>query len=456
MTSQPSTDHLIGPAGILPLLILLAMGITLGTTQPPAFSTAATGDSDWFRQACFGSAYLLSVVLALGRLPLYLALARRTWLYLALSALVLASATWSLSPEKAATNFVHSFGLFFVCASAALYAATRPSALFQKVQTFSMFVLLASIAVVVVAPQIGLEGRLNEYTPISGRWKGILGHANGLGIFAAIAACTSLEIFYSTKSGARRFFSLCTIATSLVVLVFGCRSMTSTLSILPIIVCYPFLMSMQHDSPARRGLKLFTLGLLVGLALLITLIIDPDILGLGFLFKSIGRSRNLTGRTALWQFAFTLVSQKPLLGWSFDSLASVLRTAQGAMPYGQFHNGYIDIAVRGGFVGLGLLLLMIRRAVFSALRLTRTDFGKALGLLAMFGVVCISNFAEASFAREGTALWFLFLTCWMCAEVDNSLSAEPPHTAGMHQPAAAGAGTGAETQPFPNTGARTP
>jgi hypothetical protein len=34
----------------------------------------------------------------------------------------------------------------------------------------------------------------------------------------------------------------------------------------------------------------------------------------------------------------------------------------------------------------------------------------------MFAVICVANFAEATFVTEGSAHWFLFVACWLSAE----------------------------------------
>jgi hypothetical protein len=61
-----------------------------------------------------------------------------------------------------------------------------------------------------------------------------------------------------------------------------------------------------------------------------------------------GKDKTFTGRTKIWEEGWRVFEMKPIAGWSFDSSASVL--SRTSLQTGQFHNGYLDLAVRGGLI----------------------------------------------------------------------------------------------------------
>ena len=164
---------------------------------------------------------------------------------------------------------------------------------------------------------------------------------------------------------------------------------------------------------ARQSPKLF-----VGIAVtaLATLIFLEDILNLKAAgLKLIGRDETFTGRTAIWE----ALKQHPvdelfgsgyLMYWDvtgpimIDGYPATLKTA---------HNGYLEIYLDGGMIGVGFLIVMLVAAGRKAIQefLTGSDFGRLK--LAIFTVMVIYNFSESTFARRGI-MWFSFLM--ICAD----------------------------------------
>lgn len=88
----------------------------------------------------------------------------------------------------------------------------------------------------------------------------------------------------------------------------------------------------------------------------------------------------LTGRTDIWEFAATLIGEKPLLGYGYEAVwgtgyeGVAYKNALGftrIAPTG--HNGYIDMLVHLGLVGFVLMGVFLCAALSTAGRLTRID-----------------------------------------------------------------------------------
>jgi exopolysaccharide production protein ExoQ len=135
-------------------------------------------------------------------------------------------------------------------------------------------------------------------------------------------------------------------------------------------------------------------------------------LGIGSgLVEDLGRDSTLTGRTAIWQSALRLV-RNPLLGTGFESfwIGPRLRQVEVEINQGvnQAHNGYIEIFLNLGWVGIALLGGLIvtgYRRIIPAVR-QRTQLGSLR--LAFLIVALAYNFTEGGF-KMMHPVWIIFL-----------------------------------------------
>jgi len=152
--------------------------------------------------------------------------------------------------------------------------------------------------------------------------------------------------------------------------------------------------------------------ILIGaLTTVVCLVVMDKAFGLSeIVIRSLGRDPNLTGRTDIWKL---VLEQKtpPMLGegfyvfWDSPKGKAVI---ESFMQVNSAHNGYLDLYMDGGMVGVGLLIVALlfagRRAID---RLFSGDpFGKP-GLVFWF-LPILYNFSESSFFRLDV-LWFSFL-----------------------------------------------
>jgi O-antigen ligase len=125
--------------------------------------------------------------------------------------------------------------------------------------------------------------------------------------------------------------------------------------------------------------------------------------------QSLGRDMTFTGRTDVWQVLLK-VGTDPLIGTGFCSFWDD-PSFQSKLPYWvafSAHNGYLEIYLAGGVLGLGLLAVML---VATGVRINKSlawggDF--AVVRFAVFAVTLIANISESNFAVM-TPLGFLFL-----------------------------------------------
>jgi len=151
---------------------------------------------------------------------------------------------------------------------------------------------------------------------------------------------------------------------------------------------------------------LLILSMLAVSATVVFLGANPDAL------KAMGRDPTLTDRTEVWGVLLAQ-AQSPLLGTGFESYWLGPRLARIWSIYwwrpNEAHNGYLEIYLNLGWVGLILLLVVIvggYRTVFEAWR--KNDPTGSFWL-ALFYVGLVYNFTEAAYFRMNAPAWIFIL-----------------------------------------------
>ena len=126
----------------------------------------------------------------------------------------------------------------------------------------------------------------------------------------------------------------------------------------------------------------------------------------------VGRNANLTGRTDLWKVLLDMRTN-PLLGTGYETFWLGPRLAHVWQSYGSWgineaHNGYLEVYINLGLVGLGLVAMIlissyrsIGKALTSGLSLAPLGFG-------LWTVSIFYNVTESAF-RCSQLMWVIFL-----------------------------------------------
>jgi putative inorganic carbon (HCO3(-)) transporter len=116
-------------------------------------------------------------------------------------------------------------------------------------------------------------------------------------------------------------------------------------------------------------------------------------------------------RLQLWEDAFTIIPQHPILGTGFVTYRHLGRSAD----YSDTHNLYVKVTVEGGFVGLALflyLLWIITREGIALFRKSKDPFFErlGLGLTAMMACsVLVNLFGDRWMYQQITAYMWTYL-----------------------------------------------
>ena len=143
--------------------------------------------------------------------------------------------------------------------------------------------------------------------------------------------------------------------------------------------------------------------------------------GEGAAAEALGRNPDLTGRTEIWHFLLPLVPN-PVLGAGFESFWAGPRLAKiwlmdegGFKGLNEAHDGYLEVYLNLGLIGVALLAAILVRGYRSAIAAFHSDpmFGNLI--LAYILTAVIYSITEAGF-RMLDPIWFLLLLSAVAGE----------------------------------------
>jgi O-antigen ligase len=159
----------------------------------------------------------------------------------------------------------------------------------------------------------------------------------------------------------------------------------------------------------------------------------------GGLVGTLGRQSTLTGRTYVWERVFKFV-ENPMLGTGYESFwvgNRLERMREVDRDLNQAHNGYIEVYLNLGWVGLALIASVMvtgyRKIVFEVRR--DADVGSLR--LAYFVVGVLYNCTEAAFKMRDPVWIFFLIAC--CAIPRRATTKKPDPETDSRRPRVFGA-----------------
>lgn len=389
--------------GLLSLIILVSF---------ESFNIAFSGisESDAVRQGSelrpqIAAIALWLVLMFLSFIPTVAPLPLRTkglrWPALLLAWAVLSS-LWSDDPlsamPKAAVLLVSSL------------AAWRTTSIVTVEEMFACiyynvaFLLLASLALVVFVPTIGLVQ--HEWQHV-GDWQGVFATKQGLGMASAVF----LGIVPLRIARRRTLFDIAMCAVGLACLI---RSGSRGAGVMAFVAVAFLFIGRKHPKLAIMvsGVLLLDLALAVADIFYFTATGEASIHAFGY-------EINFTERTYIWQYALSLWPDRPFLGYGLNGFwtnsnvyYAYLRLHGWVLD--NYHSGYLAIIVETGIVGFGLFLVVAfqlmskLRYLMLTVSTHRFSLEMSVGFLLMFFTI---NLSETYFLRSTNflAVFFTFL-----------------------------------------------
>jgi exopolysaccharide production protein ExoQ len=241
---------------------------------------------------------------------------------------------------------------------------------------------------------------------------GVTFQKNSLGAMVLVCSLILLWDFFQLwqeghrkKLASQRFDYLVRVIV-LVLGVYLLKLCDSKTSMLCLVLSMGILFASRSRLLRRRLSLMATLGVLGILAFLIL----DQIFGIKeALVSSLGRDMTFTGRTEVWEILLN-VGTNPIIGTGFCSFWDDLKF-QSQLPYFvafSAHNGYLEIYLAGGMVGICLLALMLLATWWRIHKALGQGGDFAVLRFAVLVTVLIANFSESNFAVM-SPVGFLFL-----------------------------------------------
>lgn len=357
-------------------------------------------------QIILGVIYLIACVLLLYRRQLKL-LVKDPYL-VAVVGLCVMSAAWSVDPAVTLRRSAAFVGttLFGV------YLASRFTFSQQlKILAGTLgFAAVLSIAFAIAAPRYGIM--VGEH---AGDWRGIYDHKNILGLMMVLSAMSFLLVAITNRKRTMMWWA--GFGVSVAVLLLS-RSMSSVVVLTGLIVALPVFGMLRW--PAVRWRRSFIPPLMVFggvgvVAFAAYIFIEPKIIS--DVMESLGRDKTLTGRTDIWAMVFYMISRRPWLGYGYGAFwldtgkeSNDVWTEVGWQPP-HSHNGYLEVCLAIGVVGLVLFLLGSGAAFKRGIRWIRdVELAEAFWPLAYLSFLFLYNFSEPTFLKHNSVFWVLYVT----------------------------------------------
>jgi exopolysaccharide production protein ExoQ len=274
----------------------------------------------------------------------------------------------------------------------------------RRVFRFAVTLTLAAWA---LGPFIGMNIVSGESTTIKGyqvqieegAWRGIFNHKNALG--AAMALAILIEWHAPVDTMKSKVWKTLYISCYVCFLALS-HSITSLVSVCLTLLLMFSLKTFRHQY-----------RLIVPILLLLTICTAAVItLNATSMTGILGRSADLSGRVELWHWVGAMILNRPMLGYGFSGFwkgasdySDVIETRIGWSPE-YAHNGYLEITLSLGVVGLFLFLWSAGTGLRRAIGLAKTaESAQDLWPLAFLIFFLIHNLGECTILLQNSLEW---------------------------------------------------
>jgi O-antigen ligase len=321
---------------------------------------------------------------------------------IALCGFAIASAAWSHDLRYTARQGI----LLSALTLFAIYVASC----FDWDEQLNMFGWMSVIAVVgscfmaVFVPSYGVSQDLHW-----GSVKGLFPHKNALGRQMVFAILT---LALGRPKGIPNWLRHSTLAGACALLILS-NSATPMIAMLVCVAMYPVLHLFRFS-----GRK--TLPLWIPLVPVFAMGVFVVIANFGLVAEAAGRNTTLTGRIPIWNAVFSAIGRRPWLGYGYNvfwrrysiDLAKVRYEVNYFPAYA--HNGYLDILLGTGAIGLLIFLGGLVTNLWRAGGWFRAnEIHGAKWPLFVLLFIAVFNLAESAIIHPMAFLWIPYVTIYV-------------------------------------------
>jgi O-antigen ligase len=323
---------------------------------------------------------------------------RHNWSLVVLLLFALLSSFWSEVPDLVLRKSIGLFGATLLGIALAVRFSLQDN--LRILSWLFRIIAVLSLACIVLLPSYGISEQ--------GDWQGIFEYKNALGSIMGLSVLVEWQL--PADSRISKILKALALLLSTFLLLFS-DSITPAIVLL---VALP-LIEMYKLAALRLRIPLYaiflaTLFLVSAGATLLVANVD-SVMG------ALRRSSNLSGRTEIWGLVISSIGERPIAGYGYsgfwlgassESLA-INRQMGGLVMYS--HNGYLEILLTLGIIGLVLTLAALGIGMKRALSFS--EHGRTGGELWPFAFLVyfiLHNLGECSILTQDLE-WVICVSC---------------------------------------------
>ncbi len=349
-------------------------------------------------QAIWLGIYLITFCLVALRWKRFIHVATADKLLLLLLAIAVLSIVWSVEPKVTLRREIGLLGSTFF----AMYLATRysPSELLRLLGWTLGIGALLSLVCGIVLPSYGIMG--------GGFWRGIYIHKNAMGRMMAMCAIILLLLTFSNRKF--RWLTGLGIGLSIGLLLLS-QSKGALVVFISLLALLPLYNALRLNYTIAVPLSIVVI---IVSAIGLTWLVSESETVLG----AFGKDATLTGRTDIWTAAVDMINQRPVLGYGYGAFWLGLGSEYSAYVWNyagwevpNAHNGFIDLTLDLGYLGISVFLIGFLMNYLQAVRwvlLTKTLEG--VWPLEYMTLILIASQSESVTLTYKDIFWILYVT----------------------------------------------
>jgi exopolysaccharide production protein ExoQ len=353
----------------------------------------------------------LSIIVLLRRSHIWAnAFRENPWLFV-LVAFMFISISWSSWPAISFKRWLRELAV--ITAAFVILLEHNPRNALKSILTRVIYILIPfSLVLIRFFPS---EGRVYHRWSGELMWVGVTAQKNHLGRLCVIAIIFIVWIFWQRRkrkempSSLHRIFAEVIILILSVYLLGGPKhtlsySATSTVALVLGLLIFVGMVWARKTQFKNVHIILDLIFVLIFIYGTIT----PFIGKLSFWDVSsiVDRSATLTGRINIWATLVPLAMNKPLLG---HGVGGFWTTDMRQLTSGNAHNGYLDVLLHYGIIGLGLVFLLILSCARKAMLILDEDEDWAILFFFFLFAFLIHNITESSVFTFTSSLFTLII-----------------------------------------------
>lgn len=224
----------------------------------------------------------------------------------------------------------------------------------QMLKYLSLFILLLSYFGVIFMPGVSIHNSAEVLELVNaGSWRGHFAHKNIAGPAMIVLIIYNLYLLRKEEIALPLF--------NIVLALFFLYFSNNKTSIGLIIVALLIAQAIKYTRFLPFKFLIFFTSVFIMAALTLGTVLS---LPLKDFVAALMEDPTFTGRTAVWEFAIGQIATHPWLGYGYDTYWNMSRLVNGgyeletwAAAAGHAHNGYINLMMSSGLIGVGLFML---------------------------------------------------------------------------------------------------